>query len=136
MTHNFKFGVILLIGLCPLSSQIFAQNAKSKEETTDLVWLCPIEKTAQPRIGYDSLYTRLIREIQTPKTCFEGKVFMSFEVDTLGNVLNIEIVKGVHNRIDQEVMRAFRQLDFKFYPAELMGKKVRSRMIIPIMFKL
>jgi TonB family protein len=63
-----------------------------------------------------------------------GKVYVGFTIDTLGNVKDIEIKRGITKSTDEEAMRIVKLL--KFIPGSLHGKPIEKRMIIPIDFSM
>lgn len=96
-----------------------------------------VETMAIPAGGNEKFYEAIMNEIRLPKKqCFSGKVYIQFTVDTLGNMKNIEVVKGLHKDADAEAVRVLNKIDFKFTPAALRGKKMESRMIVPVSFGL
>lgn len=67
--------------------------------------------------------------------CVQGRVIVKFYVDTLGQVREPEIVKGVDPPLDREVLRVV-GLFPPFTPGRLNGEKVNVWMVIPFVFKL
>jgi periplasmic protein TonB len=65
----------------------------------------------------------------------QGKVYISFVVETDGTVSNVTIVKGVHPLIDAEAIRTI-QSSPKWTPGLQRGQAVRVRYIIPLSFSL
>lgn len=64
--------------------------------------------------------------------CITGKVYVSFTVDTLGNVKDIEIKKGITPSTDKEAIRVVEMLTF--IPGLRFGRIVETKMILPISF--
>jgi protein TonB len=62
----------------------------------------------------------------------EGRVFVGFTVDSLGNVKDVEIKKGLSPKANIEAMRIVKLLTF--YPATLNGNPVEMKMVLPILF--
>ena len=65
----------------------------------------------------------------------EGKVFVEFIVETDGSISNVKSVRGIGAGCDAESMRVI-QTSPKWNPGLQAGKPVRTRMILPITFKL
>jgi TonB family protein len=63
-----------------------------------------------------------------------GKVYVGFTVDTLGNVKDIEIKRGITKSTDEEAMRIVKLL--KFIPGSLNGKPIENKMIVSIDFSI
>lgn len=80
----------------------------------------------------------LTNQIEYPeiarKAGLEGRVFVSFFVDEQGNVESPEVVRGIGGGCDEEALRVVRLV--KFTPGQQKGESVRTRLTIPIQFKL
>lgn len=72
---------------------------------------------------------------EAQKDSIEGRVFIQFEIDKEGNLINAEVVRGVHSSLDNEALRVT-NLSPKWEPAIDNGEKVRVRFTFPIVFKL
>ena len=77
-------------------------------------------------------------EVQYPefakKAGIEGRVFVQFVVDENGNVQNPRVTRGVHKLLDQEALRAVKQMKFK--PGKQRGQAVKVQMSLPVTFRL
>lgn len=65
----------------------------------------------------------------------EGKVYLSFVVETDGSISAIDIERGVSPDIDREAKRLVRNMP-NWIPGEAKGKKARTRCRLPINFTL
>jgi protein TonB len=65
----------------------------------------------------------------------QGKVYVSFVIDELGMINNIEIIRGVDVSIDNEAIRVISSMP-RWKPGEQGGKAVKVRYNVPILFKL
>ena len=65
----------------------------------------------------------------------EGKVYASFTVSPLGEIMDIKIVKSVSEGIDNETLRAIKTLP-KFIPGKQNGRAVSVSFTVPISFKI
>lgn len=65
----------------------------------------------------------------------QGKVFVSFIIDELGNVTNENIVRSVDASLDNEALRVIRSLP-KWKPGMQGGKAVKVKYFVPINFEL
>src|SRR5690349_14511939 len=88
--------------------------------------------------GIDGLMRFLSKELVYPiearKNNIQGTVFISFIVEKDGKVTSIETVKGVDKMLDNEAARVVALT--KWTPGKQDGKKVRTRFVLPISFKL
>jgi periplasmic protein TonB len=64
----------------------------------------------------------------------QGRVFLTFIVETDGSVSNVTVVKGVAPIIDNEAVKAI-QSSPKWSPGLQRGKPVRVRYLMPLLFK-
>ena len=76
----------------------------------------------------------LNENIKYPKDSVEGKVFVTFIVDTLGNVRRPKILRGLSKKADEEVLRVVKLLEF--YPAMTNNKKLAIDYNLPVSFSL
>lgn len=80
----------------------------------------------------------LIDEVQYPEAAkeegIEGRVFVQFVVNESGGVQDVEITRGIHELLDEEAVRAVKQVEFE--PGEQQGEPVKVQMSLPITFKL
>ncbi len=66
--------------------------------------------------------------------CIQGKVYVRFTVDTMGNVKNCEVLKGLTKESEEEALRVVRMMTF--IPGELDGKPKEMKSVVPISFTL
>ncbi len=91
--------------------------------------------------GTDAMMKYLASNIKYPGFCKEmgisGKVFIEFIVEKDGSVSNVYVRKGVAAcpAMDKEAVRAIKTFP-KWKPGMQNGKPVRTKMIIPVSFKL
>lgn len=82
--------------------------------------------------GWAALKDFLKENIVYPADSIEGKVYVSFTVDTVGHVTDVKIKKSLSPLADAEVIRVVKLLVFK--PALLEGKPIRSKFSLPVTF--
>ena len=89
--------------------------------------------------GEEKLYKFIQSHLIYPDSAFhnkvEGRVMISFIVNTDGHLSDIKILKGVSPDINKEALRLIGLLD-KFKPGMQQGKPVAVYFVIPIMFTL
>lgn len=87
--------------------------------------------------GPEALMKFLKSNVQYPheakEMCIQGRVYVSLIVERDGLISKVEIVRGVHSSLDKEALRVTRLMP-NWIPAEVNGKKVRSKVYIPISF--
>ena len=65
----------------------------------------------------------------------EGKIFVSFVVNSLGEVSDVKVVKGLGYGLDEETIRAVKTLP-RFTPGKQNGRAVSVAYTVPISFKI
>ena len=98
-----------------------------------------VDEIAQYPGGEAEGYKWLNGQIQYPADCLEqgvqGRVLVSLVIGKDGSIEEAKTVRSPHPSLSQEAERVFRMMP-KWNPATQEGKPVRSRLIMPIMFKL
>lgn len=64
----------------------------------------------------------------------EGRVIVSFYVETDGRLTNLSIAKSVDSRLDKEALRIIKKMP-KWEPGQFGGKIVRMKYSLPIEFR-
>ncbi len=81
----------------------------------------------------------IVKTLRYPQMSIEyneqGKVYLSFVVETDGTVTHVEVIRGAYKDLDYEALRVIRLLP-KYKPATYNGEKVRSIVRTPINFAL
>lgn len=83
----------------------------------------------------DFIETNIIYPPSALNDSIEGKIFVSFYVDTLGNTINHKIVNEIRNDLNEEALRVTRLIKFD-KPAMLNGKPTEVKYILPVEFRL
>ena len=65
----------------------------------------------------------------------QGQVLVSFIIEKDGSVTNVEVEHGVDELLDNEAVRVV-AISPKWIPGQIKGNKVRTRMVIPVEFRL
>jgi protein TonB len=99
----------------------------------------PLETEAEFPGGNEGLMAFIQNNLVYPSDAIElnlsGKVYVRFVVDSLGNVSNIDIEKGVSPSIDQEVMRVIKLMP-RWNPETFDGESVPAIFRLPVNFEL
>lgn len=65
----------------------------------------------------------------------QGTVYVSFVVNKDGKIVDVQVVRGVHQSLDNEAIRVVKAMP-PWVPGEQRGKPVRARFTLPIRFTL
>ena len=89
--------------------------------------------------GDAALLGFIAKNIRYPKQAqrmgIEGKVFLSFVIDTNGFVSDVKVLRGIGAGCDEEAMRVLKLLP-KFSPGKQRGIPVKVQMQLPVNFQL
>lgn len=111
------------------------ENKNDKEEEIFLV----VEEMPEFPGGDLALRKYLSNAVNYPliaqENGIEGKVYVSFVIDEMGNITNVDLLRGVDQSLDNEALRVVRTLP-KWKPGRQGGKAVKVRYNVPINFQL
>jgi TonB family protein len=98
-----------------------------------------VEEQPIPQGGMDGWNQYLAKNIKYPAEArengIEGTVIVMFEIHEDGSINNVEILRGIGESADQEAIRVV-QNSPKWEPGKQRGRQVKTRMRLPISFKL
>ncbi|MAL14651.1 MAG: energy transducer TonB [Algoriphagus sp.] len=120
---------LFLIGV-----ELKAQTGETVEEQIEKLDVAP-----QPPGGVQGWTQYLINRLKYPEKAqskeIEGTVIVSFIVEKDGSLSDIELMRGIGGGCDEEALRVVKGSG-KWSPGEMNGSIVRTRMRLPIRFKL
>jgi TonB family protein len=97
-------------------------------------------KSAEFKNGYPLLYKNIGKTMKYPTEArrkgIMGKVYVQFVVNEKGQLEDVKSIKGIGGGCDEEAEKAVKNSSGEWIPAEFEGKQVKSRMILPVSFKL
>ena len=89
--------------------------------------------------GPDAMMKYLRDNIKYPSICIEsgivGRVILSFVVNKDGSIEQVEVVSGVHERLDAEAIRVVKSMP-AWTPGQMQGHAVRTKFHLPVTFRL
>lgn len=122
-----------LFGLTTVSAQKTVV-AKKNQQVFDVV-----EKMPEYPGGQAALFEYLSKNVKYPadaeKKKIEGRVLVTFVVNTDGSITDIEVVRKTFPSLDAEAVRVISGMP-KWKPGEQKGKKVRVKYTVPLNFRL
>ena len=131
--------VIVLIALMAVFGFTTASAQKTvvsqkNQEVFDIV-----EQMPEYPGGMQALFEYLSQNIKYPedaqKQKVEGRVLVTFVVETDGSISNLEVVKHAFPSLDTEAVRVLSGMP-KWTPGKQGGKVVRVKFTVPIVFNL
>lgn len=122
----------LLIAACFTSLEAAAQT------DPDPVFM-EVDEMPKPKGGMEGWNSYLAQNMKYPKeardTKVEGTVVIAFVVLENGEISTPEILRGIGNGCDEEVLRLVKESPI-WTPGKKDGKVVKTRMRLPVRFKL
>lgn len=129
---------LLILAVCLSTVLGFAQTPPPAEKPTEKT-VVVVEKMPEYVGGEAALAKFLQGNIMYPaeakKLGIEGKVYVSFVIDELGNVTNVKLLRGIGGGCDEEALRVIKLMP-KWIPGTQSGKPVKVMFNLPIDFKL
>lgn len=81
------------------------------------------------------LGSNIVYPQQATENGIQGTVYVSFVVDSKGNITDVKILRGIGGGCDEEALRVVKMMP-KWHPGKQNGKQVRVLFNMPIYFKL
>ena len=141
MMRAIKFVVFLSLVLSSLSTAASNRGATgfvSDTVSNSEIFINPHQMPQFPG-GERALIKFLQENVKYPpealKDSIQGRVVVKFIVDSLGYVGEIEVVRSVHELLDEEAVRVCKTLP-RFAPGRILGKAVNVWYTLPVTFKL
>jgi protein TonB len=98
-----------------------------------------VESMPEPDGGIAGFYKFVQKNLKYPaaprRMGIEGKVFVQFVIDEKGELVEFEILRGIHTDCDNEVLRIMEKAP-KWKPGKQRGVPVRVKRVLPIEFRL
>ncbi len=120
---------LLFIFLCTITISAISQ------QDTSLVY--DIDEAPGFPGGEEARSDFLIKNLRYPKLAkkngIAGTVYVTFIVETDGNITNAKILRGIGGGCDEEVIRLTEKMP-KWIPAKAHGKSVRVQFRMPVQF--
>ena len=124
--------------LPPPNIPLGTKNVQVDEEVDQAIFEVVEEQPEFPG-GMEALLKYLAKSINYPESAIDngiqGKVMVRFVVERDGSVSAVETYKSVDPALDKEAVRVVKTLP-KWKPGRQQGKAVRTRYIVPVVFRL
>jgi len=140
----FLFLLLALISTISFSQEVPEEKplkpveGTPREEIYDLTEV-KAEFPSDNKNGAKALEAYIFKNINYPQIAIDnndqGNVYLQFVIEKDGSIRDIVVLLGVSKELDNEAKRLVRNMP-KWIPAEVYGKKVVSRYVLPIRFKL
>ena len=131
-----KFLIMALMALFGLTT-VSAQKtvvAKKNQQVFDVVEKMPEYPGGQAAL-FEYLSTNVKYPVDAEKQKIQGRVLVTFVVNTDGSITDIEVVKKAFPSLDAEAVRVISGMP-KWIPGEQKGQKVRVKYTVPLSFNL
>ena len=135
MTIN-KNTLILFTALLFLTATVSAQSVDTTNHAEELLFVRYEEDPVFPG-GLEALHKFIEDNMQYPQiaaeNCIGGRVYVQFEVDTDGTVMNPIILRDIGGGCGKEALRIVGLMP-KWKPGRFYGKVVKTTFNLPIFF--
>lgn len=131
----------LKIHISVLVFSLVSFSLKAQQKDLEIKDVQVQEHEVEPEFpgGQEAFFKYVASKIVYPQDCrdnmIQGKVYISFVIDTDGSVSDVIVIRGVHQSIDQEAVRVIKSSP-KWKPGTINGKPVKVKYTYPISFKL
>ncbi|KUK57631.1 MAG: TonB family protein [Bacteroidetes bacterium 38_7] len=115
------------------------QHGECFDEFGNKTQYCSYHELPEYIGGLPALYKYLSKNTVYPKDAsknrIQGRVLVVFIIETDGSITDVKIAKGVDKHLDYEAMRVVSKMP-KWKPGRFEGNLVKSKITLPITFKL
>lgn len=125
--------LMALFGLTTVSAQKTVV-AKKNQQVFDVVEKMPEYPGGQAAL-FEYLSTNVKYPVDAEKQKIQGRVLVTFVVNTDGSITDIEVVRKAFPSLDAEAVRVISGMP-KWIPGEQKGQKVRVKYTVPLSFNL
>ena len=98
-----------------------------------------VDEPPHPIGGMEAFYRYIADNLRYPDQArtmgIEGKVYVTFIVDTDGSITDLKVLKGIGAGCDDAALQAMKQVK-PWTPGKKEGEAVKVRMQMPVVFKL
>lgn len=112
-------------------AQGFAFDNTSFDEKSYLV---AVTEQPEPIGGMYEIQRQIVYPEIAKRAGIQGRVFVKAFLNENGEVVKVDLLKGIGGGCDEQAVNAVKNTKFK--PGVLNGKKVKTQVAVPIMFKL
>jgi protein TonB len=118
-----------------------SENMKSTENNIDDVQKDNEELDVKPSFsgGEQKMWEFIGRNLKYPQEAREngiqGRVFVSFIVETDGSISNVKVEKGIGGGCDEEAVRVVKAMP-QWHPGKKQGKAISDSYVLPFSFRL
>jgi Ca-activated chloride channel family protein len=114
-------------------ASVYLSEVETKQEEYDIYYVA--EKMPEYTGGIEAFKKYVRDHIQLPEGLqnknITGRIFVQFTIDTDGSVTDIKILRGLHQLLDNEVIRVIK-LSPKWKPGTQNGRPVKVSLTVPI----
>ncbi|WP_163380611.1 M56 family metallopeptidase [Cyclobacterium sp. SYSU L10401] len=136
------FGLLFVLFACEYQDEMMDQNDKSDNKITERLMqgevFDVVEDMPVPNGGLEGWNQYLMDNLTYPEAAreegVEGTVYASFVVNKNGAIQDVELLRGVDDRLDQAALKVIRDSP-AWEPGKQKGQEVNVKMKLPIRFK-
>lgn len=111
-----------------------SEDGRRGLDVVSIATLGPDDRRPSVLGGMNALYVNINYPYQAIQQGIQGRLFLTFVVDTGGRPRNITVARGLHPLCDSAAVRGIRNTEF--VPGLADGRTVPVRMTLPVQFRL
>ena len=125
-----------------LSTDIFEQISLQEEVEPEIFDPLLLEEQAlfNGKPAEEAFRSYIAQHLKYPQIAIDngifGKVFVQFVVDQKGNIIDVQVARGIDPLLDNEAIRLIKTTSGLWSPGEQHGKPVKVKYTFPILFQL
>lgn len=127
-----------LLSLITFSLACAAQEADSTKNNK-LKIITFMEQMPEFPGGTEKLMIFIKKELKYPQEAYkngvQGRVYVQFIVDIDGSIIDVKVIRGVDQLLDEEAIRIIKLMP-KWKPGKQNGTPVKVSMTVPVTFKI
>ncbi|SOD91923.1 energy transducer TonB [Spirosoma fluviale] len=116
------------------------QTGKARQADGTVLAYKEVQKQPEFKGGMPALGQFLASNLRYPadaqRARVQGRVFITFVINTDGSIVDAMVLKGVGYGADEEALRVVKSMSGRWHPGYLRGKPVRVKYNLPINFTL
>jgi len=113
---------------------LFLFFACSSEKEKEIIYFQAVEEMPEPIGGIKGIQSKINYPELAKRAGVMGRVSVRTFVDSLGNVIKTEVIKGIGAGCDEEAERAIKLT--KFIPGKQSGKVTNVQVVVPVSFRI
>ena len=134
---NSIFKIICVTVFSFVTINLFSQTADSASQNFEEAEIRKTVETLPEPIGGEQAFLQAIAfnlKYDRAEVPSEFTVYLSFIIDTEGEISNITVIKGAGSKLSTAAIASLKATKVKWHPATINGKPIETTYYLPITF--